>query len=96
MFGSLPYLSIHPRFAASHVHVQVDVVLLPEDVLLVAYNDNAESLRDTLALASSGDGGHTWVQRALLETNPFGSFHYPTLLYDSVQVRQGIPQNIKV
>ncbi|CAL8467786.1 g7324 [Coccomyxa elongata] len=66
-------------------NAKVDVVLLPEDVLLVAYNDNAESSRDTLALASSGDGGHTWVQRALLETNPSGSFHYPTLLYDSSQ-----------
>lgn len=66
---------------------QVDVISLPQDVLLLAYNDDTETFRSTLALASSVDGGHAWSQRAVLEADSRGSFHYPSILVLSSQVR---------
>ena len=59
---------------------QVDLAALPGGVLLLAYNDLVED-RSRLALATSTDTGASWRRVAVLEDDPRGSFHYPTIQY---------------
>ena len=59
---------------------QVDLAALPGGVLLLAYNDQARD-RGRLALATSTDAGAAWRRVAVLEDDPRGSFHYPTIQY---------------
>lgn len=64
----------------------MDVVALPDNMLVIAYNDSPNR-RSPLRLAVSRDGGRNWTRSALIEDEPDGSFHYPALLYDKKQVR---------
>lgn len=75
-----------------HVHLperqhdlQMDVIAIPNNTLVVAYNDSPNK-RSPLRLATSTDGGLTWVKAAVIENDPEGSFHYPALLYDAKKV----------
>ncbi|CAL5221936.1 g4211 [Coccomyxa viridis] len=61
---------------------RLDAIALPNNTLVVAYNDSP-SKRSPLRLATSTDGGLTWTKGALIEDDPEGSFHYPALLYDA-------------
>lgn len=63
----------------------MDVVALPNNVLVTAYNDSPNR-RSPLCLAVSTDGGRNWTRSALIEDEPDGSFHYPALLYDAKEV----------
>ena len=65
--------------------LQVDILALPHNTLLLAYNDDSEASRSTLLLAMSTNEGHSWHDIAVLEADPRGSFHYPTLLYHEEQ-----------
>jgi hypothetical protein len=58
----------------------VDLAALPDGTLLLALNDNATA-RSPLALAASRDGGATWRRVAVLEDDPDGNFHYPTVIF---------------
>lgn len=58
----------------------MDLATLPDGTLLLALNDNATA-RSPLSLASSRDGGATWRRIAVLEQDPGGNFHYPTVLF---------------
>ena len=64
----------------------MDVIAIPNNTLVVAYNDSPNK-RSPLRLATSTDGGLTWVKAAVIENDPEGSFHYPALLYDAQKVR---------
>ncbi len=63
----------------------MDVIALPDNMLVTAFNDSPNR-RSPLRLAISRDGGRNWTRSALIEDEPDGSFHYPALLYDAVQV----------
>ena len=63
----------------------MDVIAIPNNTLVVAYNDSPNK-RSPLRLATSMDGGLTWVKAAVIENDPEGSFHYPALLYDAKKV----------
>ena len=63
----------------------MDAIAVPNNTLVVAYNDSP-SKRSPLRLATSTDGGLTWTKGALIEDDPEGSFHYPALLYDAKKV----------
>ena len=63
----------------------MDVIAIPNNTLVVAYNDSPNK-RSPLRLATSTDGGLTWVKAAVIENDPEGSFHYPALLYDAKKV----------
>lgn len=65
--------------------MQMDVIAIPNNTLVVAYNDSPNK-RSPLRLATSTDGGLTWVKAAVIENDPEGSFHYPALLYDAKKV----------
>ncbi len=67
--------------------LQVDVLALHHNTLLLAYNDDSEASRSTLLLAMSTNEGRSWHDIAVLEADPRGSFHYPTLLYHEEQAR---------
>ena len=64
---------------------QMDIISLPNNTLVAAFNDSP-SKRTPLRLATSTDGGRTWIRNALIEDDPEGSFHYPALLYDAKKV----------
>ena len=64
----------------------MDLLALEPGILLLAYNDDSESSRSTLVLAMSTDDGSSWDDVAILEADPAGSFHYPTLMYQEEQV----------
>ena len=64
----------------------MDVLALPNNTLLMVYNDSPTK-RTPLVLGVSHSGGANWTRVAVLEDDPVGSFHYPALLYDSVRVR---------
>lgn len=64
----------------------MDVLALPNNTLLMVYNDSPTK-RTPLVLGMSHSGGANWTRVAVLEDDPVGSFHYPALLYDSVRVR---------
>ena len=66
--------------------LQVDLLALQPGVLLLAYNDDSEASRSTLVLALSVNEGRSWHDVVVLEANPRGSFHYPTLMYQEQQV----------
>jgi len=55
----------------------VDALLLPNDVILLAFN-NSPRLRTPLSLAASADAGQTWRLLADIETQP-GEYSYPSL-----------------
>jgi len=55
----------------------VDTVRLPDDSLLLAFNNSPE-LRSPLSLALSRDGGLTWEVMADVESEP-GEYSYPSL-----------------
>ena len=63
------------------------MLALQHNTLLLAYNDDSEASRSTLLLAVSTNEGHSWHDVAVLEADPRGSFHYPTLLYHEEQAR---------
>ncbi|CAL8461845.1 g1376 [Coccomyxa elongata] len=63
---------------------RMDVIALPDNMLVIAYNDSPNR-RSPLRLAVSRDGGRNWTHAALIEDEPDGSFHYPALLYDKKQ-----------
>ncbi|BDA41433.1 hypothetical protein COCOBI_02-2130 [Coccomyxa sp. Obi] len=63
---------------------RMDVIALPDNMLVIAYNDSPNR-RSPLRLAVSRDGGRNWTRAALIEDEPDGSFHYPALLYDKKQ-----------
>ncbi len=63
----------------------MDIISLPNNTLVAAFNDSPDK-RTPLRLAISMDGGVTWTRQALIEDNPVGSFHYPALLYDPKNV----------
>ena len=67
------------------VWLQMDAIAVPNNTLVVAYNDSP-SKRSPLRLGTSTDGGLTWTKGALIEDDPEGSFHYPALLYDAKKV----------
>ena len=69
--------------------LQLDAIALPNNTLVVAYNDSPNK-RSPLRLATSTDGGLTWTKGALIEDDPEGSFHYPALLYDAKKVSVAI------
>lgn len=71
--------------------LQIDVISIPSGHLVMAYNDDGESSRNTLALAVSSDGGQEWRRACVLESDSRGSFHYPTLLHLPEQVGLAIP-----
>ena len=73
--------------------LQIDVLALPHKVLLLAYNDDSEASRSTLLLAISTNEGESWHNAAVLEADPRGSFHYPTLLYHKEQA--GLYQQVR-
>ena len=64
----------------------MDLLALQPGILLLAYNDDSEASKGTLVLALSTDEGRSWHDVAVLEADPRGSFHYPTLLYQKEQV----------
>lgn len=64
----------------------MDLLALEPGILLLAYNDDSEASRSTLVLAMSTDKGILWHDIAILESDPAGSFHYPTLMYQEEQV----------
>ncbi|CAK0763317.1 hypothetical protein CVIRNUC_003045 [Coccomyxa viridis] len=64
---------------------KVDLLALEPGILLLAYNDDSEASRSTLVLAMSTDKGILWHDIAILESDPAGSFHYPTLMYQEEQ-----------
>ena len=64
----------------------MDLLALEPGILLLAYNDDSEASRSTLVLAISTDEGILWHDIAILEADPAGSFHYPTLMYQEEQV----------
>ena len=64
----------------------MDLLALEPGILLLAYNDDSEASRSTLVLAMSTDEGIMWHDIAILEADPAGSFHYPTLMYREEQV----------
>lgn len=66
--------------------MQVDLLALQPDILLLAYNDDSVASRSTLLLAMSTDEGSSWHDIAVLEADPRGSFHYPTLYYQQEKV----------
>jgi hypothetical protein len=68
-----------------NVVAQMDVIALPDNMLVIAFNDSPNR-RSPLRLAVSRDGGLNWTRSALIEDEPDGSFHYPALMYDAVQV----------
>ncbi len=70
-----------------HCLLQVDMLALQHNTLLLAYNDDSEASRSTLVLAMSRNEGHSWHNIGVLEADPRGSFHYPTLLYHEEQAR---------
>ena len=65
--------------------VQMDAIAVPNNTLVVAYNDSPNK-RSPLRLGTSTDGGLTWTKGALIEDDPEGSFHYPALQYDAKKV----------
>ena len=65
--------------------LQMDIISLPNNTLVAAFNDSPNK-RTPLRLATSVDGGVTWIRQALIEDDPVGSFHYPALLYDAKKV----------
>ena len=65
--------------------LQMDVISVPNNTLVVAYNDSPNK-RSPLRLSVSTDGGLTWTRSALIEDDPEGSFHYPALMYDAKKV----------
>ena len=67
------------------IWLQLDAIAVPNNTLIVAYNDSPNK-RSPLRLATSKDGGLTWTKGALIEDDPEGSFHYPALLYDAKKV----------
>ena len=77
------------------VALQMDIVSLPNNTLVAAFNDSPDK-RTPLRLATSTDGGVIWTRQALIEDDPVGSFHYPALLYDPKNVSAasclGLPQ----
>ena len=72
-----------------HCDVQLDVIALPNNTLVVAYDDSIAK-RSPLRLATSTDGGLSWTRAALIEDDPEGSFHYPALVYDAKKVRAAL------
>ena len=64
----------------------MDLLALEPGILLLAYNDDSEASRSTLVLAMSTDEGNLWHDIAILEADPSGSFHYPTLMHEEEQV----------
>ncbi len=70
--------------------VQLDVIALPDNTLVAAYDDSTLK-RSPLRLATSTNGGLTWSRAALIEDDPEGSFHYPALLYDAKEVGALVP-----
>jgi hypothetical protein len=64
----------------------MDVLSLPNNTLVMAYNDSPIR-RSPLALAVSTDGGRSWKRAAVIENEPDGSFHYPALIYEAKKVR---------
>ncbi len=77
------------RYRGAHLTtgfwLQLDAIAIPNNMLVVAYNDSPNK-RSPLRLATSTDGGLTWTKGALIEDDPEGSFHYPALLYDAKKV----------
>ena len=63
----------------------MDIISLPNNTLVAAFNDSPDK-RTPLRLATSTNGGVTWTRQALIEDDPTGSFHYPALLYDPKNV----------
>lgn len=59
---------------------QVDSLTLPNGLILLAFNDAAMA-RTPLSLAASTNGGATWQRLLILESDPHGSFSYPTLFH---------------
>ena len=60
--------------------MQIDSLALPYGRIYLAFNDDAVK-RSALTVAASGDGGMTWQRLLVLESDPAGSFSYPTLQY---------------
>lgn len=75
--------------------LQVDLLALPHNTLLLAYNDDSEASRSTLLLAISTNDGESWHNAAVLEADPRGSFHYPTLLYHKEQAGLHLQERCK-
>ena len=79
---------LHDHFPEKQRGLQMDVIAIPNNTLVVAYDDSPNK-RSPLRLATSTDGGLTWVKAAVIENDPEGSFHYPALLYDAKKVSEG-------
>ena len=81
--GNKGMCMLHKRQAG----LQVDSTALPDGSVLIAYNDDTES-RSGLTLARTWDGGVSWEKVLVLEDDPLGSFSYPTIQYDPMEVRE--------
>lgn len=81
--GGSPF--IDDRKELTNLLLQMDVISVPNNTLVVAYNDSPNK-RSPLRLSVSTDGGLTWTRSALIEDDPEGSFHYPALMYDAKKV----------
>ena len=78
--------TLHDKSPEKQHILQMDIIAIPNNTIVVAYNDSPNK-RSPLRLATSKDGGVTWVKAAVIENDPEGSFHYPALLYDPKKVK---------
>lgn len=65
-----------------HPNAGIEAILLPDDRLLMIYNDS-EKERDRLAVSLSEDRGKTWMHTRHLENAPGQRFDYPSIVRGS-------------